>query len=141
MLSPCFKVIKKSDNKTQVSLFCELEHNVHIILSIYLLINVLISSIYLSRERITRVIHMLADEQKEVQLMTQGNIAVAVGLKHVCYTLSIHYLIIVLNIHPLFVKYSSIVTPLSMNIHPLLLHCPWIFIHWPWIFIHPLLLH
>ena len=69
---------------------CELEHNVHIILSIYLLIDVFISSIYLSRERITRVIHMLADEQKEVQLMTQGNIAVAVGLKHVCYTLSMH---------------------------------------------------
>ena len=79
------------------------------------------------------------------------------------FSLSIRYLIIVPNIHPLFVKYSSIITPLqwifihcysiamnihplllhSMNIHPLLLHWPWIFIHYYSIAmnIHPLLLH
>ena len=34
-------------------------------------------------ERITRVLLMLADEQKEVSVMTKGNIAVAVGMKNV----------------------------------------------------------
>ena len=35
------------------------------------------------RERISRLLLMFADEQREVQSMTEGNIAVAVGLKHV----------------------------------------------------------
>ncbi len=47
-------------------------------------------SLYLPSERITRVLLMLADEQKEMQVMTQGNIAVAVGMKHVSTPLSVN---------------------------------------------------
>ena len=34
-------------------------------------------------ERVSRVLLMLADEQREVPIMEQGNIAVAVGMKNV----------------------------------------------------------
>ena len=36
-------------------------------------------------ERITRVLLMLADEQREVPIMENGNIAVAVGMKNVSF--------------------------------------------------------
>ena len=35
-------------------------------------------------EKVSRVLLMLADEQREVAGMEEGNIAVAVGLKNVC---------------------------------------------------------
>ena len=35
------------------------------------------------RERVSRVLLMLADEQREVKCMEEGNIAVAVGMKNV----------------------------------------------------------
>lgn len=38
------------------------------------------------RERVSRVLLMLADQQQEVPAITEGNIAVAVGLKHVGYS-------------------------------------------------------
>ena len=34
-------------------------------------------------ERVSRVLLMMADEQREVPIMEQGNIAVAVGMKNV----------------------------------------------------------
>lgn len=37
----------------------------------------------LIRERISRLLLALADEHKEVKLMSHGNIAVVAGLKHV----------------------------------------------------------
>lgn len=41
------------------------------------------SALPMCRERVTRLLLMLADEQQEVQEMREGNIVVAVGLKHV----------------------------------------------------------
>ena len=37
----------------------------------------------LGRERVSRVLLMLADEQREMTKMEEGNIAVAIGMKNV----------------------------------------------------------
>ena len=41
------------------------------------------SSLLAVSERVSRVLLMLANEQREVTAMSEGNIAVLVGLKHV----------------------------------------------------------
>ena len=43
----------------------------------------LIPFLFHLREKVTRVILMLADEQREMQQICEGNIAVVVGMKHV----------------------------------------------------------
>ena len=54
-------------------------------------------------EKISRVLLMLADEQREVAKMEEGNIAVAVGMKNVRCPLHFHtllvYLVILLDLY------------------------------------------
>ena len=66
------------------------------------------------RERISRLLLMLADEQREVHSITEGHIAVAVGLKQVQWYNDIHLSVLYQVARGVFMQY---LLPIFGGIH------------------------